>query len=228
LSSITDHVSLDQLDADGAIRESADGLDGATRADFLKRAGIAGGALVGSGAILGALPSLAAAKGFTKGDVKILNYALTLEYLEAAFYKEAVGGGALSGNALAFAQVVAQHEATHVKTLKHALGSKAVKSPKFDFQGTTADQTKFLSTSYALENTGVHAYLGQAAKLKSAALLTAAATIVTTEARHAAAVGLLLGNIAGKFGITPSGSFDTGYSMKKVLHIVDKTGFITG
>jgi len=228
MSTITDLVPLEQLDADGAVRESAAALEPGTRADFLKRAGIAGGALVGSGAFLGALPALASAKGFTKGDVKILNYALTLEYLEAAFYKEAVKGGALSGNALTFAQLVSQHETTHVKTLKKVLGSKAVKSPKFDFKGTTADQTKFLQTSFALENTGVHAYLGQAANLKSKALLATAASIVTIEARHASAVGLLLGNVTGKNGITPSGSFDTGLSMAKVLKIVKGTGFIVG
>jgi ferritin-like protein len=228
LSPITDLVPLEQLDADGAVRESADALQPATRADFLKRAGIAGGALVGSGAILGALPSLASAKGFTKGDVKILNYALTLEYLEAAFYKDAVARGALSGNVLTFARLVHKHERTHVKTLRNVLGHKAVKSPKFDFKGTTADQAKFLQTSFALENTGVHAYLGQAAHIRNKTLLGAAASIATVEARHAAAVALLLGQITGETGITPSGSFDTGYSMHKVLKIVKGTGFIVG
>jgi rubrerythrin len=228
MSTITDVVALEKLDTDGAVREGAGALDPATRADFLKRAGIAGGALVGSGAILGALPSLAAARGLSNGDVKILNYALTLEHLEAAFYKEAVASGALTGNVLAFAQLVAQHEADHVKTLEGVLGSKAGKSPKFDFKGTTADQAKFLQTSFALENTGVHAYLGQAGRLKSKALLGAAASILAIEARHAAGVALLLGQIPGQSGITPSGGFDTGYSMAKVLKIVRGTGFITG
>jgi hypothetical protein len=228
VSRITDIVPLAELDADGAVRESASALDSATRGDFLKRAGIAGGALVGSGAILGALPALASAKGFTEGDIKILNYALTLEYLEAAFYEEASTGAALTGNVLAFARLVSSHETTHVKTLKSVLGSRAVKSPKFDFKGTTADQGKFLQTAFALENTGVHAYLGQVGNLKNKTLLAAAASIVTVEARHAAGVAELLGDITGKTGITPSGAFDSGYSMHKVHGIVKSTGFIVG
>ena len=80
------------------------------------------GALAGSGAILAALPSLASAAATT--DVDILNFALTLEYLESAFYGEAVMKGALSGETKTFAKVVAGHEAAHVAALKGALGSR--------------------------------------------------------------------------------------------------------
>ena len=71
------------------------------------------------------------------GDVDILNFALTLEFLEAAFYAEAVSKGKLSGEAVKFATAVARDENAHVKFLKGALGSKAVKTPKFDFKGST-------------------------------------------------------------------------------------------
>src|SRR3954467_3479870 len=106
-----DHeLKLDQVDVDGDIRETAadalDGLDnGDTRAGFLKKAGLAGGAVMGGGALLTALTpaaAMAAGKGappakFGKGDVGILNYALTLEYLEAAFYNEATKNNVASG-----------------------------------------------------------------------------------------------------------------------------------
>ena len=100
-----------------------------------------------------------------KQDVAILNYALTLEYLEAAFYTEAVAKGALSGDALSGAKIVRDHEVTHVKTLKSVLGKKAVKKPKFDFKNTTGDQDTFLATAVALEDTGVAAYAGQGPRL---------------------------------------------------------------
>jgi hypothetical protein len=74
-------------------------------------------------------------------------------------------------------------------------------SPKFDFQGMTRSQSKFLQTSFVLENTGVSAYLGQAGKIKTPSILLTAASIVTVEARHAGAVGELLGK-----SISPSGA----------------------
>jgi rubrerythrin len=79
--------------------------------------------------------------------VKILNYALTLEYLEAAFYAEAVSKGKLKGVAAKFAQVVAAHEAAHVQALQQALGSAAGKKPSFDFKNTTGATGTFLKTA---------------------------------------------------------------------------------
>jgi hypothetical protein len=212
---------LTELDTDGAIREAEDAVEGDTRAGFMRKAAIGGGAVIGASSMLGAaLPELAAARPSAKQDVAILNYALTLEYLEAAFYKEAVAKNGLSGAALDAAKIVAGHEAAHVKFLKKALGSKAVKSPKFDFKGTTADQTKFLPTAIALEDTGVKAYSGQGTRIKSPAIVKAALSILTVEARHAAHFRTL----AGK-GFAPR-SFDRAASMKTTLKAVGKTGFI--
>ena len=114
-------------------------------------------------------------------------------------------------------------EATHVAALRKALGSQAQASPKFDFQGTTRSRAKFLETSYALENTGVSAYLGQAGSIQTPAILLTAASIVTVEARHSGAVGELLGR-----NIAPSGAFDQGKTMDHVLAIVKQTGFVKG
>jgi Ferritin-like domain len=226
---LTDIIPLDTLDVDGALRETADALPGSTRGELLRKAGLAGGGLLMGGALFGALPELALAKGVPSSDIAILNFALTLEYLEAAFYKEAVASNALTGPALSFAKLVAKHEAAHVKYLKAALGKKAVKSPKFDFQGTTMDQAKFQATAFVLENTGVHAYLGQAGKIKTPAILGAAATIVTIEARHAAAIASInQTDPMGKHGITPDGAFDVPLSKAKILKAVKGTGFIVG
>ncbi len=229
---LTEMVSIEALDQDGALREAEAAVAGDTRAAFFRKAGVAGGSLLAGGVLMGGLPAIAAAaKPSKKQDLAILNFALTLEHLEAAFYAEAVAGGAVSGDALAFAKLVAAHEAAHVTALKGAIKSlhgKAVAKPTFDFQGTTKDQAKFLATALVLENTGVHAYLGQAGNLQSKALLGAAASIVTIEARHAAAAAVLNGGSPYAGGITPSGSFDTGQSKAKILAAVKSTKFITG
>ena len=106
-----------------------------------------------------------------RSDVAILNYALTLEYLEAAFYHEAVSHNRLHGRARSFAHKVARDEAAHVAALENALGAKAVRRPRFDFQGIPRHQQKFLETAFVLENTGVHAYLGQAGRIKTPSIL---------------------------------------------------------
>jgi rubrerythrin len=218
-----DPMTLDVVDADGAIRETAEQLGIDTRASFLRKAAVGGGSLVAGGALLGGLPTLADAATKSKAnDVKILNYALTLEYLESAFYNEALAKGALTGDVLAAAKLVQKHENAHVKTLKQVLGKAAVKKPKFDFQGTTSDPAKFLATAVVLENTGVAAYSGQAANIKQAAVIKAAVSILTVEARHASRFNSLAGT-----EFAPR-SFDVPKSKKQVLSAVKKTGFITG
>jgi hypothetical protein len=225
------YINLEQVDVDGAVREAAEEVSGDTRLSFLRRAGVAGGAVVGGGAILGALAPAAMAKGappskFGKGDIGILNYALTLEYLEAAFYNGATAANlSLSSQASQFLKVVTKDENEHVKFLKGALGSKAAKKPKFNFKGTNTDAAMFLATAAVLENTGVHAYLGQAANIKNPAYLTAAGSILTIEARHASVIGLIN---KGGAGIAPDGPFDKPWTAAKVLKAVGDTGFIVG
>ena len=157
---MTELWKLEEIDADGAIQEMGERVDPNTRASFLRKAGIGAGALIGGSALMGAIPSLASA-GNTQvaADADLLNYALTLEYLEAAFYNEAVAAGALKGETARFAKVVASHENAHVAFLKKALGAKAVKKPTFDFKGTTGKQATFQATAEVLEYTGVAAYL---------------------------------------------------------------------
>jgi ferritin-like protein len=224
-------INLEAVDTDGAIREAADAVAGDTRMSFLRKGAMGGAAALSGGAILSALiPGAAGAKtvgappsSFGKGDIGILNYALTLEYLESSFYNEAAASGKITNKALKqFLATVQKDENAHVKLLKGALGSKAVKKPKFDFQGIPSSPAKFAATAYVLENTGVHAYLGQAPNVSDAKVLLTAASIVTVEARHSGAIGLFLGK-----SIAPA-PLDTGWTAAKVLAAVKGTGFIKG
>ena len=230
---MTYKINLDEVDRDGAIREAAAEVSGDTRLGFLKKAGIGAGAAVSGGALLSALAPEALASSqsgrppgsFGKGDVGILNYALTLEYLEAAFYNGATAANLpLGSQAAAFLKVVTRDENEHVKFLKKALGSKAAKEPKFEFKGTNTNAEMFMKTSQVLENTGVHAYSGQALNIKTAAYVKAALSILTVEARHASVIGLL--NDPTGEAIAPNGPFDTPLTAAAVLAAVKATGFI--
>jgi hypothetical protein len=223
-------INLEAVDTDAAIRDAAQEVSGDTRLGFLRKGAVAGGAALGGGAILSALvPGAALAKGappssFGKGDIGILNFALTLEYLERAFYNEATAKGKISDpKTRTFLKITTRDERAHVAFLKKALGKHAVKQPKFNFHGIPADPAKFAATAYVLENTGVHAYLGQAGNIKTPAYLLAAASIVTIEARHSGAIGSIIDK-----SISPNGSFDNGWTAHKVLAAVKSTGFIVG
>jgi rubrerythrin len=230
---------IDQIDVSGDIRETAheamDTLErrGDTRLDFLKKAGLAGGAVMGGGALLTALTpaaAMAAGKGrppasFGKGDIGILNYALTLEYLEAAFYNEATKNKVAKGaQESAFLKAVTADENAHVAFLKKALGSKATKAPQVDF-GDATSKSKWLATSMVLENTGVKAYGGQALNIANRSYLAAALSIWAVEARHASVAGLLVK--AAPTSISPEkGPFQTTATAAEVLKAVEGTGFL--
>jgi hypothetical protein len=231
------HIDLDSIDIDGALAEThaaaEEAVDsGDTRMSFLRKGALAGGAAMSGGAILGALlpgSALAASQkgrppaSFGAGDIGILNYALTLEYLESSFYNAAAKNNVAKGDKqlTAFLKTAQADENAHVKALKGALGSKAVKEPKFGFGKAVTDKATFAATAFVLENTGVHAYIGQAFNITTPAYLGVALSIVTIEARHSGAIAIYLGK-----PIAPSGPFDTGYTAAKVLAAVKGTGFI--
>jgi hypothetical protein len=132
-----------------------------------------------------------------KNDVEVLNYALTLEYLESEFYKQGNGKNLLNDGAEAkLLNQIGADEDAHVKTLTQTikkLGGKPVKAPKVDFSGAFKNRKSYLELSHTLENTGVGAYLGAAGFIEDKDILQAAAGIFGVEARHAAVVGDLLG-----------------------------------
>jgi rubrerythrin len=191
----------------------------ATRRDLIRRGAAAGGLAVAVGAFLGWRPQAAEPAPSKALDEKIFDFALLLEYLQAGFYGEAVRHGALRGEVRHFAEVVAEHEREHVAYLRKALGSKARKRPVFQFGDTTRSEQKFLDAAVLLENIGVAAYNGQAAKLTKPAL-SAAAQIVSVEGRHAAWIS----DIAGR-PPAPRAA-DPGETAAEVTAALRATGFI--
>jgi len=220
---VTDTTTIEELDRDGALLESLDNVEGDSRADFMRKAVAAGGGLVGGGALLGLIATRSQAQSPpSASDVDILNFALILEELEAAFYREALASGVLSGRRREFAQVVGAHENAHVVFLRQALGSAAVPAPQFNFRGTTQNVQLFTATAVTLEETGVAAYKGQAPLVDSPTVLRAALTIHSVEARHAAWVR----RIAGMRPVI--GPADRALTREQVLAAVGSTGFIVG
>ena len=133
----------------------------------------------------------------TGGDVDILNYALTLEYLESDFYATGLRAGLLSGRELELVTPIGDHEKQHVaavtSTLK-ALGATPVAKPKITYPaGSFATRDWFLKTASMFEELGVKAYHGQVPLIKNADILVAAASIAGVESRHAAVIASLMG-----------------------------------
>jgi hypothetical protein len=209
-------LRLDQLDADGALREAAAALPASTRRAFLARAGLGAGA-----ALVAGLGLADGARGQGSGDVGILNFALTLEYVQAGFYTDADRIGALSGVAARAAAQIGGVERAHVEALRSALGSKAVAQPTFDFQGTTANGDAFLRTAVAFEDLATAAYKGQLTEIRSKDIVAAALSIHSVEARHAAWIRYLAAQPPA------ATAFDAPVSRARAQEIVTSTGFIT-
>ena len=154
---------------------------------------------------------------FGKGDVGILNYALTLEYLETAFYADVVKSGLFKGSDLATIRKFGEEEAEHVSALTafvKKLGGKPAPKPKTEFPLKSAKSV--LELAGTVENVGAAAYLGQAANIKSPAVLAPALSIHSVEGRHSAALNTLLGK-----SITPDGAFAKPADAATVLKSVE-------
>ncbi len=159
---------------------------------------------------------------FGKGDIGILNYALTLEYLETAFYADVVKSGLFKGAELETIRKFGQEESEHVEALTGAvkgLGGKPAPQPKTEFPLKSAKSV--LELAGTVENLGAAAYLGQAGNIESPEVLEAALAIHSVEGRHAAALNTLLGET-----ITPDGAFAVPADVPTVLKSVEP--FIVG
>ncbi len=206
--------------------------DDSDRKRFLKMAGSAGAASFGAfvlaacgsskkstAATTAAAPATtttSSSASSSSGDVSILNYALTLEYLETEFYSKVVAAGLFSGAVGALLKEFGEQEESHVTALKAAvtsLGGTPATKPEGKFPITTA--AKVAELAYTVENLGASAYLGQAANIQSPQVLASALAIHTVEARHAATLGTLV-----KKSVTPDGAFAKPADMSTVLAAV--------
>ncbi len=218
---------------------------GGTRRSFLRQAAVGGGVVLGAGALVG---SAGAGHGDTVPDVDILNFALTLEYLEASFYVAALGGagttgvpgssgvfgrGQITGSSVfggfggrirstgyEYLTTIRDHEVTHVNFLVGALGASAVRPCTFNFSSALGSVEAFVETARVLENTGVMAYDGAIRYVDGGDNLQAGAQIATVEGRHAAYLNLIT-------GISPfPDAFDMGKLPSQIIAAVQATGFI--
>jgi rubrerythrin len=157
-----------------------------------------------------------ASSQFGEGDLGIVNYALTLEYLETAFYNDVAKSGLFKGDDLALIQAIAKTEQQHVDALTATakkLGGPVAPAPKAEFP--LKDAKSVLELAATVENLGAAAYLGQAAAIESPEILAAALSIHSVEGRHAAVLNVLTGQEP-----TPDGAFAQGEDMQAVLDAV--------
>jgi hypothetical protein len=156
------------------------------------------------------------ASQFGEGDLGIVNYALTLEYLEAAFYADVAKSGLFKGDDLALIKGIGAAEQEHVDALTATakqLGGPVAKAPKAEFP--LKDAKSVLELAATVENLGAAAYLGQAAAIESPEILAAALAIHSVEGRHAAVLNVLTGQEP-----TPDGAFAQPADMQEVLDSV--------
>jgi len=225
---------------DSALRELAD--DPSSRKRFFKMMGGAGAVSAFSvflaacgdddddaGSSSSSSSSSTTSKGDNAGDLKIVNYALTLEYLEADFYAKVIDSGIIKDKATVdIAKKFGETEQEHVDALKETaktLGGTPVEAPKTNFDDVLGGgQKMILATAADVENLGAAAYLGEAGNIKNKEVLAAALAIHTVEARHAAALNILIGRgFGGKGGLTgalPDGAFAKAMGMDDVLEAV--------
>jgi hypothetical protein len=220
----------DEARAPGAVEELAG--DPASRKRFFKMVGTGGAgafalflAACGSDDKKSSAPATTAASkpsGGASGDLKIVNYALTLEYLEADFYAKVAESGLFKGSQLDTIKEFGDHEAQHVDALTATvkkLGGTPAAKPQTKFP--LDDAKSVLKLAATVENLGAAAYLGQAGSIQNKEVLAAALSIHSVEARHASALNTLLGK-----GVTPDGAFAKPASMDEVMPKVQP--FIAG
>ena len=163
-------------------------INGMSRSSFILKSALTVGAVYGASAVTPFVKTALAQSAM--GDIDILNFALTLEYLEADFYEKGLAS-TLSAEVRALAEPFGQHEAEHVAALTKTigdLGGTPADKPTVEFPFT--NEASFLELAQTLEDTGVSAYNGAAPMIESAEVLGAAGSIVQIEARHAAAIRL--------------------------------------
>jgi len=234
---MSDHTTPHDAPRPGVVEELA--RDDVERKRFLTMAGrrIGGGAAAASlaafiaacgssssssssssGTVKGTSTSTSATSAsstMASGDLAIVNYALTLEYLESQFYGEVAKSGLFHGHELAVLKSFGAEEAQHVIALHKVASSLGTPAPKPTGKFPLTSAASVAKLAATVENLGASAYLGQAAAIQSKEILAAALAIHTVEARHAATLNTLL-----KLSPTPDGAFAKPMSMQQVLTAV--------
>jgi rubrerythrin len=165
-----------------------------------------------------ATPARAAPGLSAEQDRDILKFALTLEYVKASFYAEALEKDRLHGELRHFAEVAGGHEKEHVQALRKALGAHAQASPHITFGALTEDPRQFTSAAIALEETAVAAYNAHAANLRRHALAVAL-QIVSVEGRHAAWIRAVAGRAPAPRAADPGETVTQVLATLKRLHV---------
>jgi rubrerythrin len=185
----------------------------------LLRAAVAGGAVAAGGAVMASdsAPFAAQSDGT---DTDILNLFLTLERVQADFYRAAVQTDRLDGALLKFATTVGAQEREHVAFLERHLGDRAERPPQSDLARLLGTAEDFRDSAIELEEAAIAAYIGQAANL-SRATLGSVATLVSVEARQAA----WLRDLAG---ISPAPhAADPARPAEQILADLRRRGFVS-
>ena len=191
-----------------------------TRSSFILRSALAAGAISGSAAV-GPFVRQALAQEEEEAaapDVEIVNFALTLELLEADFYEQALDRLGLSGDVLSLTEEIASNEQEHVSVLTQTvtdLGGTPVEGLRFDFGDALSSEQKYLELAQTFEDTGVSAYNGAAPGIQDREILLVAGTIVQIEGRHAALVRAQRGE-----PVAPT-AFDEALDMAQVRDAVE-------
>lgn len=163
-------------------------------------------AALGAAATFGALAAVplvgrllrlgdAAAAPSKAQDIQILQLVMQLEFAQVAFYEQALRQAGLTGDLREFAQTALGHEREHLSAVRGALGAQTVPKPRMEFGNKTKSPNAFINAATELEDLAVAGYNGQATNLTKRTL-AAAAEIVSVEARHAAWVRAIAGEVA--------------------------------
>jgi len=210
--------TLEEIDRDGALRETAAAAFPLTRGAFFRRSVSA--AAAGVGGLLFAAGSEAAPSA-TANDVAILRFDLALEYLQAGLYTEAERLGALTPKTLGWARVVGAHERAHARAIKGLLGSKALPSPTFNYGNVTSNERAFISTAVAFEELTAALLKWQAPRLDSRPTVAAVASLHSVETRHAAWIRHLV-------GLKPAArAFDKPASQQRMANLIAASHFVS-
>jgi Ferritin-like domain len=209
--------AIAEIDADGALRETAARAFPTTRRAFLRNS-----ALAGIGALLFGAEDAEAASATSKNDVAILQFDLVLEYLQAGLYTEAERLGVLKPTTLSWARVVGAHERAHVQAIKGLLGRDTVPSPGFNYGNVTSEEDSFVKTAVAFEDLTAALLKWQAPRLDSRSIVSAVVTLHSVETRHAAWIRHIV-------GLQPATTaFDKPASQARMARLIAATHFVSG